>query len=104
MAIPKTGSRKIIVDDIKYRWTVRKRPTYTQSVMEANMQAAVELYEEPGSVLSINFPWVRYDSFIGIPQEPVTPKLIEQSVRTALQKGWLPEKKGSAFTLDYEKE
>ncbi|WP_262509589.1 hypothetical protein [Tenacibaculum jejuense] len=32
MAIPKKGTRKIDVDGLKFRWLIRKKATYTQSV------------------------------------------------------------------------
>ncbi|WP_444909972.1 hypothetical protein [Microbulbifer sp. TRSA005] len=102
MAIPKKGSRKIVVNTVEYRWIVRSKPTYSQGAFGDDMTAAVELAESPGQVLSITFPWIRCDSWIGIPEVPVTPKDIEASITAALQIGWQPEKKGSAFKYVHE--
>ncbi|GAB2888953.1 hypothetical protein ACCI51_19170 [Microbulbifer echini] len=102
MAISKKGSRKIIVDSVEYRWTIRSKPTYSQGAFGDDMTAAVELAECPGQVLSITFPWIRCDSWIGNLEKPVTPKDIEASIQTALQNGWRPELKGSAFKCVHE--
>lgn len=102
MAISKKGSRKIVVDNITYRWTIRSKPTYSQGAFEDNMTAAAELYDNPGTVLSITFPWVRCDNWIENPKVPVTPKDIEKSIRGALKKGWKPENRGSAFKYTHE--
>jgi len=102
MAIPKKGLRKIIIDSTEYRWTIRSKPTYSQGAFGNDMTAAAELAESPGTVLSITFPWVRCDNWIENPELPVTPKDIESCIKSALQKGWQPEKKGSAFKFVHE--
>ncbi len=94
MAIPKKGSRKIVVNDIVYRWRVRWKPSYAQECEGSNFTTAVELFEEPKSVLHITFPWVRYDAYFGVAEKSVTPKLIEQCIKNALQEGWQPNKNG----------
>ena len=56
MSIPKKGSRKIVVNSIEYRWSIRKKPTYGQAVdnLNSGLIAAVELYLNAGSTLPIN--------------------------------------------------
>ncbi len=34
MAIPKRGSRNIVVNGESYRWYMRRRPTYSQGLCE----------------------------------------------------------------------
>jgi hypothetical protein len=102
MAIPKKGSRKIIVDSVEYRWTIRSKPTYCQGAFGNDMTAAVELTTFPGQVLSISFPWMRCDSWIGNPEIPVTPRDIEDCIKGALKKGWCPRELGSAFKYVHE--
>lgn len=102
MSIAKKGSRRIIVESAEYRWTIRSKPTYSQGAFGNNMTAAVELAESSGSVLSISFPWVRCDNWIGSPEVPVTPKDIEDCIKSALEKGWNPRVKGSAFKYTHE--
>lgn len=102
MAIPKKGARKITVDGVEYRWRIRWKPTYSQCIDQGGLAAAVELYEKPQSALLIYFPWARYDSWLGVPEHPITPKLIEESVKAALVKGWQPDKRGG-FEISYRK-
>ncbi|MBC3830072.1 hypothetical protein H8K33_00960 [Undibacterium amnicola] len=102
MTIPTKGARRIVVNAIEYRWTVRSKPTYCQGAFGNDMTAAVELATEPGQVLCITFPWMRCDSWIGNPEIPVTPKDIEACIKGALQRGWLPQKLGSAFKYIHE--
>jgi len=61
----------------------------------------VELYEKPQSILSIHFPWVRYDSWFGMAKPPVTPKYIKESVRNALNEGWQPDR-SEIFKITHE--
>jgi hypothetical protein len=96
MAILKKGSRKIIVDSTSYRWNIRRKPTHRQGDYSSCVTAAVELLENPGATLSIEFFWNQYNNYDGT-QFPVTPKDIELSIREALSKGWQPEKPGSTF-------
>lgn len=102
MAIPKKGSRKIVVNSIEYRWTIRSKPTYGQDAFGDDMTADVELAASPGQVLSITFPWMRCDNWIGNPEVPVTPKDIEACIKGALQRGWLPQELGSALKYVHE--
>lgn len=90
MAIPKKGSRKIVVDDVVYRWRIRWKPSYAQECEDANLNAAAELYENPQSVLHIAFPWARYNEIFGTAVKPVTPKYIESVIKDALKSGWKP--------------
>lgn len=102
MSIARKGSRRIIVDTVEYLWVIRSKPTYSQGALGNDMTAAVELAESPGSVLSISFPWVRCDNWIGSPEVPVTPRDIEDCIKSALSKGWKPGVKGSAFKYVHE--
>jgi len=98
MTIPKKGSRKITVEEVNYRWAITRKPPRSQDLDNANVSAAVELAENPRSVLSISFSGVGYDKWIGIAPKPVTPKHIETCIKRALNEGWQPNKNGSAFT------
>lgn len=104
MAIPKKGSRKIVVDGIEYRWRIRWKPSYGQGIGESNLTAVVELYENPQSTLVITFPWLRLDALVGVAEETVMPKMIKNCIKNALAQGWNPNKKGKTFKLNQEKE
>ncbi|WP_036480242.1 hypothetical protein [Myxosarcina sp. GI1] len=96
MAIPKKGTRKIIVDGIPYRWYVRRKPTHTQGDYATCITAGVERVETKGSVLSITFLWNCYNYYSGA-EFSITPKDIEHCIRDAIALGWQPEVNGSTF-------
>ena len=100
MAILKKGSRKIVVEEIKYRWNMRRKPTHAQADYSCSVSAAVELLENPGSVLHITFTGNNYNYDHGT-EFPVTPKDVEASIKSALNKGWQPEKSGATFEFSY---
>ena len=102
MSIPKKGSRKITVDGLEYRWTIRKKPSYGQAIDESNLTAAIELYDSPGTTLVITFPFTRPDSWISPGNESVKPSDIKDSIIRAVQQGWKPDSKGSVFHLSQE--
>jgi hypothetical protein len=96
MAMPKKDTRKITVDKIEYRWKVRWR--------HFKLTSSVELYENPQSVLSINFPFVKETPFFLNSDFVVKPKTIESCIKTALSQGWKPNEKGKTFQLNWKKE
>lgn len=89
MSIPKKGSRKIIVEDIIYRWSIRKKATYSQSCFGTNLLAAVELFEKPSCTLSIRFSNTRFDNLVKGNENSkiITPKLIENCIKDAIKNG-----------------
>ncbi len=48
MAIRKTGSRRIVVDGVSYRWRISPRPTPGEFDYVGSMIASVQLAEAPG--------------------------------------------------------
>mgnify|MGYP006136930353 CR=1 FL=1 len=101
MAIVKKGSRIIIIDDIKYRWTIRKKPTYNQAAFGSHMTTAVEIDGFIGSVLLITFSRGRCDNWLGKPGLSIKPNDIECAIKLALKKGWKPKEQGDAFQLNF---
>ena len=102
MALPKKGSRKIVVDEVEYRWSIRRKPTYSQAAFDCDMTAAVELAASPGAALLITFPWARSDNWVGSKASPITPKHIEACITAALKEGWKPQSEGGAFGHVYK--
>jgi hypothetical protein len=100
MAIPKKGSRTLSVNGVRYRWRIRRKPTYDESIFSAPFSVAVERVEPPSHcvlVLAAGFP--RPDSLVpGSESLSVTPRMIAASIEDALSHGWQPERAGSAFT------
>lgn len=98
MALPKKGTRTITVEGVRYRWLIRKQPTYCEGAFATHFSVAVERAEPPGAcalLLGAGFP--RPDNWLGEPSISVTPRLVAASIRAALAAGWRPERKGSAF-------
>jgi len=111
MAMPKKGSRALVVDGHKYRWGIRRTEQDThwnEYGMENRLTISVENYENPASMLCISyFCGGGYD---GIGPNPrlaatgeemkITPSDVEQWIRTALGQGWKPETKGAKFLVE----
>jgi len=91
MALAKKGTRKIEVDGICYRWVIRRKPTYSEALEWSNLKAAVELYDKPASILSIDFLCPRNDSWLERHNNKVTPKHIVFAVLEAIASGWKPQ-------------
>ncbi|MFI7647394.1 hypothetical protein ACIBTZ_15110 [Micromonospora sp. NPDC049460] len=92
MAIPKKGSRLISVDDITYRWRIRPKPTYSQGLAETALTYAVELEQDPGSVLVVTTDFPRPDNWIVSSGRAVRPTEVAETIRAALRQGWRPDR------------
>jgi hypothetical protein len=102
MSIPRKGSRTLSVDDRRYRWYVRHKPTYVQGAFEAPMRVAIERAEAtPGSVLLVDLRVSRPDNWIGPHQTALTPAIVRRIITLALRDGWDPDGHGSAFQYEY---
>ena len=99
MSLPNKGSRRIVVDDIAYRWRVRHKPTYFQGAFVSELQFAVQREAFGRCTLSVILDQPRPDNWLGKPGAVVTPALVAQAVRQALQQGWQASSAGSAFVL-----
>jgi hypothetical protein len=102
MAIPKKGSRSIVVDGVTYRWRVRKDPTYEECYTvwnggQGSMTIAVENAETVGSVLLIYLgqPHPGIGKFVTA--VPITPSQGAQYIKESLAQGWKATENGSAF-------
>ncbi|WP_285558040.1 hypothetical protein [Actinoplanes regularis] len=80
------------MDGTVYRWSVRHKPTYAQGLAWAPLTFVVEDADAPGQVLSVATGSTRPDNWLDLPGTPVTPRMVEQSIRTALAAGWTPER------------
>ena len=99
MSLPSKGSRRIVVDDIAYRWRVRHKPTYGQGAFASELQFAVQRESFGRCTLSVILDQPRPDNWLNKPGAVVTPALVAQAVRQALQQGWQASSAGSAFVL-----
>ena len=106
MALTSKGCRSLIVNGIAYRWSVRRKPTYCQEMGWSNLSFAVEATSGGLCTLHVLTQATRADSVavsageLGYsPSMAVTPVLVAHSIRLALQQGWQPQQRGSAFEL-----
>lgn len=99
MAFAKTGSRRIVVGAVAYRWVVRSRPSYAQALAESPLSFAVELEESGKTTLVVTTDVFRPDNWLGSRNGIVTPAVVERAIREALRQGWQPAEQGSPLTL-----
>lgn len=98
MAIPKKGSRKIVVKDIEYRWLIRRKATYAQTAYGiGKLSVAIELAEAPGTTLLIYTDRNHPKDFHTQKVIPIIPSDIANWILQALELGWKPFRKGKQF-------
>jgi hypothetical protein len=102
MAIRKTGSRRIVVNGVAFRWRIRKRATYNQECFSGGLQVAVESADDSGAVLLILTGLSHPRSYIANKKAPVTPLDVATWIRQAMQTGWKPDKAGPQFQIRVE--
>ncbi|NEU71076.1 hypothetical protein PI95_000415 [Hassallia byssoidea VB512170] len=101
MAIPKKGSRLIVVDGDRYRWRVRRKITYSQCNGWTKLTVAIEHFDKSGATLIVKMPQGHPKNWTWEPVVPVLPCDVEYSIRQAIAKGWKPSEPGSSFELQY---
>ena len=101
MAIPKKGTRRIVVDGARYRWYVRRRPTLGQAIAESNLTLAVEKEgERRGSVLVVDLAQPHPSNVVGEPPVAVLPADVARCIQAALRLGWRPDAPGKPFLMN----
>lgn len=102
MSIPRKGARTLTHGEHRYRWHVRRGPTYAQGAFQAPMTVAVErIADVPGAVLLVSLRVSRPDNWIAPHQTALRPRTIRAVIATALEAGWRPDAPGSAFVLEH---
>lgn len=102
MAIPLKGSRRIVIDAVAYRWSVRKRTTYSQALEHGALTFAVEREESGLTVLVVTLNCPRPRTWFSTSDRAVTPALVERAVREALAQGWSVQTPGSAHLMSMD--
>lgn len=105
MAIPKKGSRKITVNDVNFRWLIRRKSTYGQTDYGyGKLHVAVELEENPKTSLFI-YTDRKHPSDIETEKvTPITPFDISNWIKQALLIGWNLSSNGKPFRAKIENE
>jgi len=102
MSLPKKGSRKIDIESGSYRWLIRKKPTYSQSVGWQTMIVAIESVEaEAKGLLVINTSVLRPDTLLKSGQTSITPATVRKMIIAAIADGWDAKSSGT-YHFDYE--
>jgi hypothetical protein len=100
VATRKTGSRKIVVDGVAYRWRIRQRATYSQADYgSGTLHVAVESDVQPGRVLVLLTDRPHPKDWGNKAVVPVTPSDIAGWIRQAIRAGWVPSEAGPQFHL-----
>ena len=95
------GSRSIVVDGVSYRWMVRPKPTYMQEVFACPMTFAVVADGKLNTTL-----WVvgtcrpEACKIVATARTlSITPAIVAEAIRMALQQGWQAQQAGPSFEL-----
>ena len=83
MAIPKKGSRLIVVDGDRYRWRIRQKPSRSQSDYGCNMTFAVEHFDKSGATKVVEMLRA-HPMCSGKQTVPVVLSDVEYSIRQAI--------------------
>jgi hypothetical protein len=100
MAMPKIGSRKIVVDGISYHWRIRRYAITKTRDEGAPLTIVVEKESARGRVLVVALPQKRnvgWGYLYDFDQTPVTPRQVALAIRRAIQAGWIPEAERKPF-------
>ena len=108
MAIPHKGSRQITVDEVRYRWRVRKKPTWEQKCWSnlhndefpyGRLSFAVEDASTPGTTLVVFTEKWHPKSEFEQPPSSITPAEVAAAIRAALADGWKPDRRGKPVVI-----
>ena len=103
MAMPKKGSRSIVVDEVPYRWRLGGG---SQAVRhgESNLSVSVEPVADNGNItllfVDTSVAWDECEmTGLNRHKSSITPAVIEAYIRLAFKQGWKPTEKGKPFLL-----
>jgi hypothetical protein len=99
MALTRKGSRNITVSGRRFRWTVRRKPTYSQANAWSPLSFAVEADANPGRVLHVSLARPRPDNWLAEASHPLTPGDVAEFIQRALDSGWDPSEPGPPFEI-----
>ena len=102
MTLPAKGSRTIEHEGRQYRWHVRRKPTYGQAALGAQMTVGIELCAENSpSILHVRLSIDRPDNCIAPHQTALKPAHVKSMIAEALAAGWNATAPGPAFEWKY---
>lgn len=98
MTLHKKDSRKIVIGNDTYRWTISPNDGYIVFVAEQETFKGrrVEVYIRS----DINKLWVNFPDVKDLILKVIKPKDAELIISQAIQNGWNPKEKGSPVIFD----
>ena len=100
MATRKTGSRRIVVDGVAYRWRIRRKATSMQADYgTGRLHVAVERADDPGALLVLFTDRPHPQDWSTRQAAPVRPSDVAGWIRQALRAGWTAGESGRQFRL-----
>lgn len=100
MTIPRKGSRKIVVDGVKYRWLIRRKATYSQADYgDGKIHVAIESDDKNGTILLIETDRPHPADCATDEVIPVKPSDVASWIKAAIGKGWNPKKSSATFRI-----
>ena len=101
MAIPRKGSRRIVVDGTQYLWRIRRKATPNQiDYGYGSLHVSIAAAHGKGATLAIVTDRPHPGDIFPRPVAPVTPADIRDWIGLGLASGWLPEQKGPTIFTD----
>jgi hypothetical protein len=100
VAMPKTGSRRIVVDGATYRWRIRRKLPTLLVDYGGPLVFSAELIGAKGSALVVSLPQVRglvLGDLYDYDRTPATPGQVATAIRDAIAAGWRPSIPGKPF-------
>ena len=102
MSINKTGLRKVQIGEQIFEWKIRQKPTYSQGIAISPLLIVIQSFSNEQTKLIVDVVISRPDNWINPHQTSITPKLIKEIINSALQDGWMANKKGKEFQYKYQ--
>jgi hypothetical protein len=90
MALPKPGSRRIVVDGVVYLWRFPRRPNRSQEDGWPGVAVTVYREDNPRTSLFLAFPerFHLNGPVVQDPPRPVLPSDVAAGIRDAIVAGW----------------
>lgn len=99
MTLARKGCRRIVVNGVVFRWSVRRRPTYCQANGWSPLTFVVEQATGRGALLLVWLPYAHPGNWLALPSRPALPSTVATGISQALTAGWRPSQPGPLFTL-----
>lgn len=103
MAMRKVGGRCLEVGGQRFRWRIRRSPTYSQGAYAAALKFAFQ-HEDGGAVLVVICNRPRPDNWLSHAGAIITPAIVADFIRRAKEQGWRPGRPGPPIWLRQDRE